>query len=184
MINKCQRDKCNIADAVEEWLLLQFPICDDEYESLLKARLKKVINPINLAANTLHPVYKGRIFSNNSKYNEMAKQFFEENLDKTLLEDLDAYLNKQGIFATLEEKHVKNPEKFWCLAETKHPTLSDLASKLMNIPSSTAPIESLFSQWSYVHSKLRNRLSTEKSKKLIYIYYTLKMTDTNFTDEY
>lgn len=61
LVNKCQKSDTTIADALQEWLKLEFPIDNDLYESLLRDRLKKVVNPIMLAANILHPVYKGNI---------------------------------------------------------------------------------------------------------------------------
>ena len=183
LTNKCQRSDFNIADALEEELNLQFPICHDFYESLLKARLKKVVKPITLAANILHPVYKGKIFEENESYCEMARSFFEESLNEAGLEDLDAYQKNRGIFQTLQQKKVKCPQTFWILAKGQHPALSDLAQLLLNIPSSTAVIERLFSQWSFVHSKLRNRLTNENSKMLIHIYYTLKMSDSNVHED-
>ncbi|XP_051156204.1 uncharacterized protein LOC127278512 [Leptopilina boulardi] len=177
LINKLQSDKSNIADAIEHWLSLKFPICEDKYESLLKARLGKVIRPIGLAANILHPVYRGNIFAQNAEYEGMANNFLKENLKDGGLKDLKSYLNNTGIFESLNKKSLKNPQTFWDLAQDDHPELAKFSKKLLNIPSSSAALERLFSQWSYVHNKLRNRLNIETSKKLIYLYYTFRIND-------
>lgn len=63
-------------------------------------------------------------------------------------------------------------------------SLASLALRLQKIPASSAQIERLFSNWSYVHSRLRNKLTFERSKKLLNVYYTLKHIDTNKSDEY
>lgn len=60
------------------------------------------------------------------------------------------------------------------MCERRVPNLSALAKKLLKIPASSAELKRLFSNWSFVHSFLRNRLLNEKSKKLVDIYYTLK----------
>ena len=69
-------------------------------------------------------------------------------------------------------------------AEPRQPALSKLASKLLRIPASTAQLERLFSNWSYVHNPVRNRLTGERSKKIVHVYYSLKNEDKNKIDEY
>jgi len=61
--------------------------------------------------------------------------------------------------------------------EVVHPSLSSLAQKLLKIPASSAQIERLFSNWFFVHSDLRNRLTVERSEKLVDIYYSFKMNE-------
>lgn len=182
LINKCQKSDSTIADALEEWLSLEFPICNEEYENILQSRLKKVVKPISLAATVLHPVYKGKIFANNLNYLKMSNDFFKENLSETELKVLTAYQKEEGIFSKM--KKIKNPKTYWSLIEPSHPELSALANLLFRIPSSSAAIERLFSQWSFVHNKLRNRLTAENSKKLIHIYYSLKLVDLNECEDW
>lgn len=138
-----------------------------------------MVKPIALASNILHPKYRGQSFKDNLQYNNQAETFLKENLDSTGQEDLNSYLKEEGIFKILLEKKFQNPIIFWSSAESHHPELSSLALKLLKIPSSTAALERLFSQWKYVHNKIRNRLSVETSTKLIYIYYTISMRDSN-----
>lgn len=40
-----------------------------------------------------------------------------------------------------------------------------------------AQLERVFSNWAYVHNDIRNRLSFERSKKLIHCYHSLKLKD-------
>lgn len=114
----------------------------------------------------------------------MAQNVFKETLDEIGLKDLAAYQNEEGIFHTLKQKGVELAETFWTIAESHHPKLSQLSKLLIKIQNSTASIERLFSQCSYVHNKLRNRLIMGKSKQLIHIYYSLKMTDSDLSDDY
>lgn len=73
------------------------------------------------------------------------------------------------------------------MAVIKHPNLANLANKLLQIPASSASaqIERVFSSWSHVHSMPRNRLTFERSKKLLHVYYSLRIEDGqyDFSDE-
>lgn len=178
LVNSCQQLTCNIADAIEEWLSLRFPSHDAAREDILNNRLKKVIHPIGLAANYLHPVYQGQLFKHDEHLSNEAMNFFRDNLNEDGMVELDAYINRSETFSTLLEKKC-SAITLWTLAETWYPNLSKLAIKLLNIPASTAQLERLFSNWAFIHSYLRNRLGSDKSKKLVNIYYILRHRDTS-----
>ena len=55
--------------------------------------------------------------------------------------------------------------------------LHDVAVKLLQMPASAASCERNWSTWGMVHSKLRNRLLTNRSGKLVYIKYNLKLLE-------
>lgn len=82
----------------------------------------------------------------------------------------------------LKEK-AKTAKDFWTLAEYKMPNLSKIAIKLLKIPASTAQIERIFSMWQYLHTKLRNRLTFERSKKLMHCYHYLNTIDDTLLNE-
>lgn len=113
------------------------------------------------------------------------EEFLLDQLDGEGLVDLAAFNNpsEDSIFRVLRHKDVKSPTAFWMLTKRKHPGLSQLADKLLNIPASSAQLERVFSNWSYVHCPLRNRLTFDRSKKLLHVYQTLKLKDT-LSDEY
>lgn len=103
------------------------------------------------------------------------EQFFRENLSPEGLVQLNAYRNQTGIFNRLFERQFESWKIFWRAAEHFYPELSRLAVKLLHIPASTGDLERLFSEWAYVHSKIRNRLTDQRSKKLIALYYNLRL---------
>ena len=47
----------------------------------------------------------------------------------------------------------------------------------MNLNASTGQLERLFSEWAYVHSPKRNRLNSERSAKLVSLYYNMRLKD-------
>ncbi|CAD6240967.1 GSCOCG00012602001-RA-CDS [Cotesia congregata] len=175
LINKCQQSNFTLPNAAEEWLKLNIPTENEETQEIVKKRVHKVLTPILLAANLLHPVYQGKRFLHIEKYRSQALQFIKNKLKETSYHELEAYQNKSGSFGTLFRKENVPPQLFWQMTENSFPNISKLAQKLINIPGSSAQIERLFSNWSYVHFSLRNRLTVDRSKKLIDIYYSLKM---------
>jgi len=178
LVNKCQRSDSNIADACEEWFKLTIPTVNDKYEKIIKERLKKVMRPSILTANFLHPIYKGKRFMHIENYRCEVYNFLSKELNVKDLRDhlgIQAFLHSTDIFKILNFKNLTSPYTYWFIAGKKYPNLAELADKLMKIPASSAQIEHLFSHWSFVHSDIRNRLTAERSQKLVEIYYSLKM---------
>lgn len=64
--------------------------------------------------------------------------FFLENLDATGLSDLHIFKEKAGVFKTLNDKNISESIIYWNTAKVKHPNLSQLAIKLLQLPASSA----------------------------------------------
>ncbi|XP_015118534.1 uncharacterized protein LOC107042145 [Diachasma alloeum] len=180
LVNKCQASDCKIADAAEYWLSLNVPVDDAKVDATLDARLDKVLQPIALVANFLHPKYQGQKFAHLEVFNAKVIEFRNTELGVENPEELEAvkkFQNKEKPFEAIFNKNVECAKTFWCFIKPYYPALAQLAIKLSNIPSSSAQIERLFSHWAFIHSDLRNRLSVERSMKLVGIYYAFKMQD-------
>lgn len=110
------------------------------------------------------------------KFSSLLKiQKFSTNFQQIFFKKVFNFVENTEIFAKLNKKNITSPHVYWFMAEKVHPNLSKLAQRLLKIPASSAGIERLFSNWSFIHSDLRNCLSAERSQKLIEIYYSLKM---------
>lgn len=181
LINLCQKSESSAADAVEEWfdLLDQAPA---ELRTLAQTRCTKshVFNNITMTANYLHPVYRGQKLSELQK--DAVNDYIFDSLDSGGLESFRLFTSDAGIFASLKNKNIVSPKTYWFYAKRQHLQLAEFATKLLLIPASTAQLERLFSNWSFVHSETRNRLSVETSKKLINVYFSLRSND-NLIDE-
>lgn len=90
---------------------------------------------------------------------------------------LNNFRNNNHIFSTLRDRGFNTPEAFWIAVKPFYPKLSSLARRLLKIPAASAQLERLFSSWAFIHSDLRNRLTVERSMKLVDIYYSLKMKE-------
>ncbi|XP_071647150.1 uncharacterized protein [Temnothorax longispinosus] len=104
LINRCQRSDASIADACEEWLKLNIPTDDDFIIKTVQARLKKVLTPIVLAANLMHPQYQGKQFFHQENERAMALDFITEQLDIEDQSGLDNYLNNRYLSNLAEER--------------------------------------------------------------------------------
>lgn len=136
----------------------------------------KVFNTVTMIANFFHPVYRGQKLSESQKND--INDYVLEHLDGDALESMRLFTSNEGTFAILFKKKLKSPKTFWHFARQQgHKQLADFATKFLNIPASTAQLERMFSNWAYIHTDIRNRLSTETSKKLVNIYFTLRATD-------
>lgn len=63
LINKCQRSGSSIADAAEEWLELKLPHGYPHLEEKVNKRRAYALTTYGMAANMLHPVYRGKRLS-------------------------------------------------------------------------------------------------------------------------
>lgn len=186
IINDCQQSKFSIADSAELWLkfcndVVSSDLYTDNMKINIKARSAMATNVYGLASNMMHPLYRGKRLSSGQK--NLINDFLIEILDERGLTSLNEFKKNESIFGTLAEKNIVTPETFWGLVEERHPDLSKVASRLLKIPASSAQLERIFSNWSWIHSPKRNKLTTERSRKLIETYYSLKIRD-QYTNEY
>ena len=102
--------------------------------------------------------------------------------DAELLPSLCCFQAETAPFpaSMFSETCVKNlkPTVWWnCLQKTNSGVpseLCDLAILLLKLPASSASIERIFSNFSLIQTKLRNRLGIEKAAKLVACYRSLR----------
>lgn len=183
LVNTCQKADCTIADATELWLKLQIPAENDDYHRMIEERKGRVINVYGLATNLLHPRYQGRRFQQSQLYTHNCNEFLRQNLNEAGLQQLEDYRNRAGFIGNLLEDNYRSAPIFWRTAQRFYPELSNLATKLQLISASTAQLERLFSEWAHVHSARRNRLTPQRSSKLIALYYDRRLNDNVLMDD-
>jgi len=66
-------------------------------------------------------------------------------------------------------KFHNQPVKYWHLYGSETPVIQELAIILFSQVTSASACEANWSQFEYVYSKRRNKLSTEKARKLVYV---------------
>lgn len=131
-----QKSDTSIADASEYWLDL-WNETNAEMKMVVKSRCdkSKVFNEFTMTANFLHPVYRGRKLTESQR--NQVNGFIFTKLDADGLESCRLFSSNEGIFGQLDRKKVTSPKTY-------------LAMKLLKIPVSTAQLERLFLNWSFV----------------------------------
>ena len=68
--------------------------------------------------------------------------------------------------------------EYWAVyGKTDYPLLSPIAIRIFSCPTSSASSERVWSVYSFIHTKKRNRLGNEKVGKLAYIYINSCLLD-------
>lgn len=161
----------NIADGADLWLDLEIPpnLIKKEQDCYVN-RKEMALRDLVLAAFYIDP-YKDKTKLSSSQRSK-ARLYISSRLPGNTVDELLAY-ESGNIFPQEMLAKITNPKDFWTFAEPLFPNLGKMALRLLSIPASTAQLERVFSMWQHIHSRLRNRLTFENSKKLMHIYYYL-----------
>lgn len=171
-IDKVQSRECSLAEGIHCWLKLKK--IKGKENSWIKRNMMVCSFPA-LIAYSLHPQLKGELLSPQQK-NLVSTKMFNNGTNAELYDSYEDFVNCKGLYDN-ESFFKLNPELFWDLMSATSEELSIFALKYVSLPSSTASLERVFSQWAYVHDKSRNRLSADRSAKLLFCYHHLRTNE-------
>ena len=183
-LDKVQSDKYTIAEAVDIWkgLLTAFSN-DKDAKNAVKKRYNQVITQAHLLANLIHPSLQGKALS--EEVVNTALEYANETFP-SLVPIIMKYQAKSPPFHTF--KFSDSVTKSMSAAEWWKSHSSVLSSdelsavqQLLSAVASSSDVERVFSSYGLVHSKLRNRLGTEKAAKLVFLFKTM---NANTADDY
>lgn len=158
-----------LSEALDKWLSL--PVIEGHHKAWLRRDAMMCKLPV-LIAYTLHPKFKGEKLPSILK-KQVNVTIYNNGKGEKAFSDLKKFLKGEAQYGDKDALNL-NPEDYWELMQPFCEELSAIALKYSSLPSSTAPLERVFSMWSYVHSKSRNRLSAATSEKLLFIYHYYK----------
>lgn len=167
-IDFAQAKNCSLAESTHKWLELNAP---RYHKSAKNIRDEMICKSPALIAYALHPKLKGELMNAEMK-TRVELEIWSNGRCEDRLEEYHKFKNGTGLYGD-KDALALDPETYWNLMCSSSKNLSDFALDYISLPSSTASLERVFSMWSFVHSKSRNRLSCEKSEKLLYCYHTL-----------
>ena len=104
---------------------------------------------------------------------EKKKKYFEAELLNFMSDSLP--IPKTLVHESVISKTI--PKVWWSSIERSNSvnkTLCQLAMKLLSMPSSSASLERVFSNFGVIQTKLRNRLGLQKAAKLVFCYRFLR----------
>lgn len=146
-------------------------------------------NPAIIISYYLDPRYCGKALKEEYSFtmiaNEISK-YVSQDLNGQLAEELLYYNNKTGPFNLSmfwKPEATKNPINWWSGLQSEVPILGKLAIKLMSIPASNAASERNWSNFGFIQNINRNRLTNERTFKLISIYANLRLINNQQLDD-
>lgn len=171
LIREAEKKTSTLSVITGLWLNLknEMPLLPAPLKKKIDARLDMALTPLALTAFYFDPRSDKTLLSkyHRSEINTFCVKYLK---GKSLDHYID-YGDKKGEFRELFDRKLK-ARTFWKILEPTYPSLSEFALKVTVIPASTSQLERIFHNWSTIHTKLRNRLTSEKSKKLVHIYYS------------
>lgn len=146
---------------------------------------------IHLAAHLLDPRYKGKYLTKEESVD--ASQFIYSlakyiNLHQSdVLCDLANYRTNSGLWARdfvwncLNTKSDGNQMSIitWWNGICSSTSLATVATAILQCPPTSASTERSFSTYGLVHTAKRNRLTTDRASKLVYVKHNLKLQKSN-----
>lgn len=177
LIDKLQANSFTIADACELWMNLATDIDLFEHREKITKRAEQSLSVLHYLANILHPTYNGKSLSPDKQI--AAENWMLEHkpdLYPTYLE----FLAKSPPFPPqrFSEQALKVPALAWWKSLQQRSAIPadfiSFAATLLSSPASTGSIERIFSNFSFVHNKSRNRLRVQKAAQLVFCYRFLR----------
>lgn len=164
---ECKTSK--LFEIAEMWLAYRNDKPNGEHCSYIKDIINQALCPLALVSFFLNPNSNKAMLKSADR--STINAFLMDRLNNVGLDQVYCYTQKQGFFQKLFDRKMK-AMTFWNIATPDCEELAELAVKMLSIPSSNSQIERVFSNWSTIHTKLRNRLTADRSKKLIHMYYS------------
>ena len=182
-LDKVQSDKCTIGEAVDVWKRLTIHFKNDkQVETIVKKRYEQFITKAHMLANILHPALQGRLL--NAEELNTSMEFANEKYPK-LVPIIMKFQAKSPPFQTF--KFAESVTKTLTAIEwwDSHSAMleSDVlltVRQLLTAIASSSGVERVFSSYGLVHTKLRNRLGTDKAAKLVFLF---KIMNTNVNND-
>lgn len=191
-IKVLERDDALLSEALEVYLKIKEKVDNFLYEKhddfcslsdlqkmekCFKYRFNMSIKPIHFAANLLDPRFQGRKLNDSQRmetfdYIQRLAQHLQINDEEgSLLANVGEFRDHEKFFSH---------DVLWAAARTYKPSswwkglcgeqlVAPLATRLLQLPCSGAPAERNWSHQGGVHTDERNRLPSEKVKKLVSI---------------
>lgn len=175
-LDEVQSDKCTIAQAVDVWKkLLGHFTNNKQAEKLVKKRYEQFITKAHMLANMLHPALQGKMLS--SEEMNITMEYANEKY-ATLVPVIMKFQAKSPPFQAF--KFTESVTKTLTAIEwwDSHTAMLDSdillsVRQLLTAVASSSGVERVFSSYGLVHTKLRNRLGTEKAAKLVFLFKTM-----------
>ncbi|GBG87669.1 hypothetical protein CBR_g45823 [Chara braunii] len=164
------------------------PLDDKERDDILvdvKNRTDMLLSPIHAVAWLLDPVLRDiAVFGNvelMTQFEAVVEWLISKRGSKKFddcLDQLYEFQMARGVFATtraVQRAKKDNAVLWWEAHGAGHPEIKALAVKVLSIWTTSSPAERNWSTWSLVQTKSRNKLHHQRTKKLVYSHWSLRL---------
>lgn len=168
------------------------PGMKEEIEDILQERWRFMHSPMHAAGFVLDPQWKGKGQEKDVEAMEgfriIRNKFYPDVRDQATVEkQLALYRSSQGLFAdpaaTLVAKEIP-AHAWWSSYGAGTPELQALATRILSQVTVASACERNWSQFYFIHSKRRNRLTNERASDLVYVFSTLRLKKKVFDPDY
>lgn len=185
-LDRLQADHALLADVVREFIILETDDNLKPHKKLILQRKLNCVTPAHFCAYILHPKYMGENLK--AEEEELARQWIINEIDENfliLIINFKAQVDPfpKSYFLESVRTSVK-PHVWWSSLTAVDKKFTTFASHLQTCVASSAGIERIFSNFSFVQTKLRNRLGLETASKLVTCYKMLNFKTKQDDDRY
>ncbi|GBB95101.1 hypothetical protein RclHR1_24790001 [Rhizophagus clarus] len=166
-----------------------FDVAGNNIKNIIEKRWERIYHPVMEVAHLLDPSFHGRHLTSDSmnKISLFIQKYYSDNAVIIWTQILN-YKEKNRVFANKlawETAGKIDPVTWWCgNFSDSAPELTQVAKKVLSIPTSSAASERNWSAFAYIHDKKRNRLNADRVLKLVYIYSNYKLQTPRETPEW
>jgi len=134
-------------------------------------------------ACVLNPMVNYTMGTTDSLMTDLLKcleRMCDTNTAAAALQEAVFFKQKRGDFAgelarKMATDHATSPASCWSMFGNDTPTLQHLAMKLLSQCASSSGCERNWSTFTFIHTKLRNRLGHKKLHQLVFVNYNLRL---------
>lgn len=179
-IDRLQRTDATLSDVVQEFKILESAFEETDFTlsqiQKFKHRYEQCITPYHLLAYLLDPTKPQHLLALTDDEKSCALKAAKELLPSGFLPLIIQFLAKSDPFTDImfDEEILKTSKALnWWKSQQNVDAIQKVLptiKQLLSATASSASVERVFSTFGLVHSKLRNRLGTEKAAKLVFLY--------------
>ena len=196
-ITNLEADKPNLADVYKIYHDVESKMKDElssspftaeeqiKVDDIFEKRRDFCIHIVHKAAYLLDPRYHGDLLSGDERVDaieyicKLAENlaFCEVNVNEDKIqENVAYYCAKEGFYSKsfLWQNVANISPTAWWNGFCANQELCKIASKILNLPSTTAAVERSFSTYANIHTAKRNKLSNDRARKLVFISQNIK----------
>lgn len=178
-LDKVQKSNCTLSESVLAWKELLEKVTDQTYKKKIIKRYHMAMTPPHFLAYMLDPKERASGMELTTEEKKIALDFAKERYsDACLLLIIVKFQSRSSPFQealfTPQLTNEVAAYDWWKSQKTEIEKISSNAfpaiEQLLTAKASSASVERIFSSFGLVHSKLRNRLGTEKASKLVFLF--------------